>query len=46
MDSNFNKLFKRDFFKGGNEGVSDDTVIELSGSGYDKMAEVIKELAQ
>lgn len=46
-DSNFTKLFKRDLFKGvGEEGVTDDTVIELTGSGMEKLAEVIKELAQ
>jgi hypothetical protein len=47
LDSNFNKLFKRDMFKGlGKEGVTDDTVIELSGAGMEKLAEVIKELGQ
>jgi hypothetical protein len=47
FDGNFNKLFKRDLFKGvGKEGVTDDTVIELTGSGMEKLAEVIKELAQ
>jgi hypothetical protein len=47
FDSNFNKLFKRDLFKGaGKDGVTDDTVIELSGSGMEKLAEVIKELGQ
>jgi hypothetical protein len=47
FDGNFNKLFKRDLFKGiGKDGVTDDTVIELSGSGMEKLAEVIKELGQ
>jgi hypothetical protein len=47
FDSNFNKLFKRDLFKGvGKDGVTDDTVIELTGTGMEKLAEVIKELAQ
>jgi hypothetical protein len=47
FDGNFNKLFKRDLFKGvGKEGVTDDTIIELTGSGMEKLAEVIKELAQ
>jgi hypothetical protein len=46
-DSNFNKLFKRDLFKGASkDGVADDTVIELSGTGMEKLAEVIKELSQ
>jgi hypothetical protein len=30
----------------GKEGVTDDTVIELSGAGMEKLAEVIKELGQ
>jgi hypothetical protein len=47
FDGNFNKLFKRDLFKGvGKDGVTDDTVIELSGTGMEKLAEVIRELAQ
>lgn len=47
FDGNFNKLFKRDLFKGvGKDGVTDDTLIELSGTGMDKLAEVIKELGQ
>lgn len=47
LDSNFNKLFKRDLFKGiGNEGITDDTIVELSGTGLEKLAEVIKELGQ
>lgn len=47
FDSNFNKLFRRDLFKGiGKDGVADDTVVELSGTGMDKLAEVIKELGQ
>lgn len=47
FDSNFNKLFKRDLFKGiGNEGITDDTIVELSGTGLEKLAEVIKELGQ
>lgn len=46
FDSNFNKLFKRDLFKGATkDGVTDDTIIELSGTGMEKLAEVIKELA-
>jgi hypothetical protein len=47
FDSNFNKLFKRDLFKGvSKDGVTDDAVVELSGTGLEKLAEVIKELAQ
>ncbi|WP_316193858.1 hypothetical protein [Bradyrhizobium sp. SZCCHNRI1029] len=47
FDGNFNKLFKRDLFKGvGKDGVTDDTIVELSGTGMDKLAEVIKELGQ
>ena len=47
FDSNFNKLFRRDLFKGvTKEGVTDDTIIELSGSGLEKLAELIKELGQ
>lgn len=47
IDSNFNKLFKRDLFKGtAKDGLTDDTLIELSGTGMEKLAEVIKELAQ
>ncbi|QDF40893.1 hypothetical protein FJN17_26830 [Bradyrhizobium symbiodeficiens] len=46
-DGNFNKLFRKDLFKGvGKDGVNDDTVIELTGTGMDKLAEVIKELGQ
>lgn len=46
-DGNFNKLFKKDLFRGvSKEGVTDDTIIELSGSGMEKLAEVIKELGQ
>jgi hypothetical protein len=46
-DGNFNKLFRRDLFKGvGKDGVTDDILIELSGTGMDKLAEVIKELGQ
>lgn len=46
-DGNFNKLFKRDLFKGpSKDGVADDTVIELSGTGMEKLAEIIKELAK
>jgi hypothetical protein len=47
FDGNFNKLFKKDLFKGvGKDGVTDDAVIELSGPGMEKLAEVIKELGQ
>jgi hypothetical protein len=47
FDGNFNKLFKKDLFKGvGSEGVTDDSVIELTGTGMEKLAEVIKELGQ
>jgi hypothetical protein len=47
FDSNFNKLFKKDLFKGvGKDGVADETIIELTGSGMEKLAEVIKELGQ
>jgi len=47
FDSNFNKLFRRDLFKGvSKDGVTDDTVVELSGTGMEKLAEVIQELAQ
>jgi hypothetical protein len=46
-DGNFNKLIKGDLFKGvGKDGVTDDSVVELSGTGLEKLAEVIKELAQ
>ncbi len=46
-DGNFNKLFRRDLFKGvSKDGVNDDTLIELSGTGMEKLAEIIKELAQ
>src|SRR5262249_1334394 len=41
FDSNFNKLFKRDLFKGvSKEGVTDEAIIELSSTGMEKLAEV------
>jgi hypothetical protein len=50
FDSNFNKIFKRnsEFFKGAalKDGINDDVVVELSGTGMEKLAEIVRELAQ
>lgn len=47
-DSNFNKALKKnhDLFKSGitEDRIDEDVVVELSAAGYDKLAEVVKEL--
>jgi hypothetical protein len=46
-DTNFSKLVKRDLFKSlGKDGLKEDSIIELSGSGLEKLAEIINELGQ
>jgi len=49
-DGNFNKLLKRnhDLFKGAitEETIKEDAVVELTGAGMAKLAEVVKELGQ
>jgi hypothetical protein len=49
-DGNFNKMFKRnsDLFRGAvsGSGIDEDGVVELTGDGMAKLAEVVKELGQ
>jgi hypothetical protein len=49
-DGNFNKLLKRnhDLFKGAisEETIEEDKTVELTGAGFTKLAEIVKELGQ
>ena len=50
FDGNFNKTLRRNYglFRGAitQDGINEDGVVELTGSGLEKLAEVIKELSQ
>jgi hypothetical protein len=50
LDSNFNKMFKRNhgLFRGAisEDTIAEDGIVELTGAGLEKLAEVIKELGQ
>jgi hypothetical protein len=49
-DGNFNKLLKRnhELFKGAitEDAIEEDKTVELTGAGFTKLAEVLKELGQ